>query len=107
MNFKNNGGQFNNSTMKLLAPRIKEHYLKSHWALEEKYQEIMEELYIKIQNNQSIPRPTACRQCSHQSSVEWPTFFDLFTKVIRQNQSISKTGEVHYLKSQIDVIRRI
>ncbi|KAG5864184.1 hypothetical protein JTB14_000442 [Gonioctena quinquepunctata] len=37
------------------ASNIEEHHLKSYLALEEKYKEIMEELYIKIQNNQSIP----------------------------------------------------
>ncbi|KAG5866019.1 hypothetical protein JTB14_006404 [Gonioctena quinquepunctata] len=36
-------------------PNIEVQYLKSQWALKEKYHEIMEELYIKIQNNQSIP----------------------------------------------------
>ncbi|KAG5876160.1 hypothetical protein JTB14_027555 [Gonioctena quinquepunctata] len=37
------------------APKIEEYSLKSHWVLKKKYQEIMEELYTKIQNNQSIP----------------------------------------------------
>ncbi|KAG5861713.1 hypothetical protein JTB14_020954 [Gonioctena quinquepunctata] len=44
------------------APNIEEHYLTSHWALKEKYQQIMEELYIKIRNNQSIPSPIFSRE---------------------------------------------
>ncbi|KAG5885056.1 hypothetical protein JTB14_018287 [Gonioctena quinquepunctata] len=72
-------------------------YLKSHWAMKEKYQEVMEELYIEIQNNQSIP-PNSLPQMQlpifSGSYEEWPTFSDLFTRVINQNQSISKAGKL-------------
>ncbi|KAG5899020.1 hypothetical protein JTB14_000047 [Gonioctena quinquepunctata] len=79
------------------APNIEKHYLKSHRAL-------------KIQNNQSIP-PNSLPQMQFPifsgSYEEWPTFSDLFPKVVHQNQSISKTGKLQYLKSQLRAIRKI
>ncbi|KAG5872539.1 hypothetical protein JTB14_038172 [Gonioctena quinquepunctata] len=80
------------------TPSIEENYLKSDWALKEKYQEIMEELHIKIQNNQSIPPNNAI------TNIQWKLrrMAYLFRSVHEnQNQSISKTGKLQYLKSQL------
>ncbi|KAG5869146.1 hypothetical protein JTB14_031127 [Gonioctena quinquepunctata] len=54
----------------------------------------MEELYIKIQNSQSIP-PNSLPQMQFSlqwSYEEWPTFRSIHG-VIHQNQSISKAGK--------------
>ncbi|KAG5898754.1 hypothetical protein JTB14_010964 [Gonioctena quinquepunctata] len=72
-------------------PSIEEHYLTSHLALKEKYKEIMEVLNIKIRNNQSIP-PNSFPQITifRGSYEEWPTFSNLFTRIINQSVKVKQ-----------------
>ncbi|KAG5879900.1 hypothetical protein JTB14_024048 [Gonioctena quinquepunctata] len=81
------------------TPNIEEHYMRGNGALKEKYQAIMEKLYIIIQNNQSIP-PNSLPQ------MQLPIFNGSclgspLTRFIHPNQSIRKAAKLMFLKSQL------
>ena len=74
--------------------------------IEEKYEVVVEKLKEKIQSpsahqheKPNIQLPQIKLPTFSAKSEDWPTFHDLFKKVIHNNTSLSKIGKMQYLKT--------